>query len=78
MQMNEGGQLRLCLSENGQYGKTDVFKARIQKDEEKIVLLVVRTIESIIKNEQEEMLTRFNALRLLKDCVDMNKVSFNC
>ncbi|KAL4491863.1 hypothetical protein ABPG72_006118 [Tetrahymena utriculariae] len=77
MSLRELDNLRVYLISNDQYKKTGRYKENIKQGNQEIIPVVLETIESIITNKKEEPMTRLNALRLLKECVDQDNELFN-
>lgn len=77
MSVRECDNLRSYLVSKDQYKKTGRFKENIKMGNIEIIPVVLETIESIITNKREDPMSRLNALRLLKECVDVNNDAFN-
>ncbi|EAS02927.1 hypothetical protein TTHERM_00492800 (macronuclear) [Tetrahymena thermophila SB210] len=77
MSLRELDNLRVYLISKDQYKKTGRYKENIKQGNSEIIPVVLETIESIITNKKEEPMTRLNALRLLKECVDLDNELFN-
>ncbi|KAL4444440.1 hypothetical protein ABPG74_016733 [Tetrahymena malaccensis] len=77
MSVRELDNLRIYLVQKDQYKKTGRYKENIKQGNTEIIPVVLETIESIITNKKEEPMTRLNALRLLKECVELDNELFN-